>query len=489
VSQGDLRYDEVRQKSVHNCFQRHEGVLDQFAYWRVRSFEVDIHRTRPFAPALHGDWYVFHERWDAFTSVETLGRFLSLVRAMRAAVPGHEAITVFLDLKDSFDGTDAGAHTAGALDALLREHLGDALYTPLELLDGARTLQAAAARGWPSLPELRGRVLVVLTGKTAYLDAYAADDRTAARRAAFVSRRVERGGQIPGPSHVVFYNMRSDHVSVAADVRRHGFVSRAYYVDSAEAWRAARAAMCHHIATDKVSSAEDPWARTSGDDGWPFEALEGAPPALAEPGEACGVWARSGDIWIDRDSFYFHYRECAPEAASHTYDFLVASPNSEVEDWAKAGVMARTSLHQDAPYFGVFRLGEKSGLRVQLRDRAGAPTVKRELRTPEGFEPDTLAMVRLKISKAGRQADGFASVDGEAWIHVARWGFAEPLIFQGLGVSGHGSHEGSKFLLLVAGGAPRPRFDRGRIIGPTSGRRGWSDWEGVRRWKVGGWAE
>jgi hypothetical protein len=34
VSDGDLRYNEVRQKSVHNCFQRHEGVPDQFLYRR-----------------------------------------------------------------------------------------------------------------------------------------------------------------------------------------------------------------------------------------------------------------------------------------------------------------------------------------------------------------------------------------------------------------------------------------------------------------------
>jgi hypothetical protein len=62
-------------------------VLDQFAYWRVRSFEVDIHSVKPYAPSLHGDWYVFHERWDSFTSVETLGGFLRLLGAMRAAVP------------------------------------------------------------------------------------------------------------------------------------------------------------------------------------------------------------------------------------------------------------------------------------------------------------------------------------------------------------------------------------------------------------------
>ena len=40
----DLRYDDVRQKSIHNTFQRIEGIYDQIVYWRVRSLEADIHR-------------------------------------------------------------------------------------------------------------------------------------------------------------------------------------------------------------------------------------------------------------------------------------------------------------------------------------------------------------------------------------------------------------------------------------------------------------
>jgi hypothetical protein len=97
--------------------------------------------------------------------------------------------------------------------------------------------------------------------------------------------------------------------------------------------------------------------------------------------------------------------------------------------------------------------------------------------------------VRLTVSQNGRRADGFASVDGERWTHIARWGFAEALVYQGLGVSGHDSREGVKFLFVVPRGAARPPFDRGRIIGATSGRRGWSDWDGERRWRVEAWDE
>jgi len=491
----DLRYDQVRQKSVHNCFQRHEGVLDQFSYWRARSFEVDIRRSKPYTPGLHGDWYVFHERWDAFTSVEQLSHFLGLLRGMHTAVPEHEVVTVFLDLKDALRPDPADGHSAEALDRLLAEHLGGAVFTPRELLDDAPSLQEAVATGWPRLAHLRGRFLFVLTGKASHLDGYAADDAQAAGRLAFVSRRIDAVADVPGPSHVLFYNMDRQHVRLAHVVRHFGLVSRAYYIETRDAWRAARGASCHHIATDKVNRAEDGWSRTDREGGRPFEAIDATaattPAAVTtpEPVEVCGVWADTGDIWGERDSLYFHYRECPADAADHTYDFLVSSPNSEVDDWAKACVMARASLHQDAAYFGVFRIAEKSALRVQYRDRAGALTVKRELATPAGFEPDTLAFVRLRISRGGRRADGFGSVDGQEWMHIARWGFAEPLPYQGIGVSGHDSRGGVKFLFTVPAGGERPPFDQGRIIGHPKGRRGWSDWDGERRWRVEGWAD
>ena len=44
----DLRYNEVRQISSHNAFQRFEGIYDQVVYWRIRSLEIDPHRGKPF---------------------------------------------------------------------------------------------------------------------------------------------------------------------------------------------------------------------------------------------------------------------------------------------------------------------------------------------------------------------------------------------------------------------------------------------------------
>ena len=59
----DLRYNEVRQTSSHNAFQRLEGIYDQVVYWRIRSLEIDLHRGKPFRSALKKDWYIYLVPW------------------------------------------------------------------------------------------------------------------------------------------------------------------------------------------------------------------------------------------------------------------------------------------------------------------------------------------------------------------------------------------------------------------------------------------
>ena len=60
MSYENLRYNEVRQTSSHNAFQRFEGIYDQVVYWRIRSLEIDLHRGKPFRDRLKKDWYIYH---------------------------------------------------------------------------------------------------------------------------------------------------------------------------------------------------------------------------------------------------------------------------------------------------------------------------------------------------------------------------------------------------------------------------------------------
>jgi hypothetical protein len=508
-----LRYHQVRQKSIHNCFQRREGVLDQAVYWRARSLEVDIHRTKRVSgkriavgrkkipsgyPKLDGDWYVFHEEWDTDTTVEHLSGFLMLCASMHRAIPGHEVFTLFLDAKDRFHVTPSASQSAEKLDALLGRVLGaDSLFRPQDLVawaaaiarergerDVASLRDAVGRFGWPTLRELRGKFVVVLTGPSDALDSYA-DESRATKRGAFLSAGI--GGEDPMPPlpHVVFLNMNGAHVQRAADVPQ-GCISRAYYIDDADRWARAVRHGCHHIATNKVNSRWDPWAVTAGPSGFPFESIEGPTPDQPEDAEVGAVWAWSDDLWEESDSFYFHFRECPTGELDNRYDFYVTGANSHCEDHQKGGVLARESLAPDSPYFGVFRFGQKTGLRVQYRVREGKTTMTEPLAGPPGFEPDTLAFVRLSLSRGGTRVGAWGSVDGSKWTFICSVDFAAPLPYQGLGVSAHEDPHGAKFLFGVPDGDARPPFDRKRLIGPNRNHefRGDYDWDGTRRWKV-----
>ena len=150
----------------------------------------------------------------------------------------------------------------------------------------------------------------------------------------------------------------------------------------------------------------------------------------------CGVWARSGDIWGKRDSFLYHYRDCS-DHINNQYTFYISGPNSKVDDWVKGGLLARSSLARSSPYFGVFRVGEHHGIRIQYRVAAQGTTISEEKQLgPERlFDADTLVFVRLSVSQAGHRARVWGSVDGHDWTELGRYEFPEPLKYQGIGVS------------------------------------------------------
>ena len=492
----DLRYNEVRQTSSHNAFQRSEGIYDQVLYWRIRSLEIDLHRGKPGRKALKRDWYVYHLAFiDPDTTVDRFSGFLQICRGIQRAIPQHEVITVFLDIKDRFHTTASASKSAVVFDRLLVEALGeDHIYRPQDLLGrepGAASLQAAvAAQGWPTLEELRGKFLFVLTGGADELATYASSG-TANRRVAFLSTAMSRASDVPGEPHIVFYNMNGERVRFAKNVHEAGLVSRAYYVDDRARWRSAIDHDCHHIATDHVNTRVDPWSRTRRSTGFPFQALRGYTPSVTEPGDVCGLWVRSEDLWGKRDSFLYHYKDCS-DHIDNRYSFYISGPNSKVDDWVKGGVMARSSLARNSPYFGVFRVGEHHGLRIQYRVAPKGPTMAEERRLgPEGlFDPDTTVFVKLSVSREGHRARAWGSVDGHDWTELGRYDFPEPLRYQGIGVSSHGVARGAKFLFGVPGSRPRPEFDRKRFIGKGSGDdRGWVDWDGKRRWRVNRFAD
>lgn len=447
----EIRYNQVRQKSSHNSYNKEEGLYDQFLYWRIRSMEIDIHNGKTGRQSLTGNWYVYHtDIIDSGTTVDKLSNVITVLQGIQLAVPEHEVATIFIDLKDNFDST----HTVEDLDRMLLSLGRDRVFTPGDLSPSSNNLQSAVAGGWPRLEDLRGKFMFVLTGggvgsSTDKLNVYVDNGNKANQRAAFIAPRISTTADITAKNYVVFFNLEtSQAASLGPQVFSKGFVSRVYTANSQGDWNTAVNGQIHLIATDKVNSFVDPWAQTDNDKGWPFQGIQiSISPDLTEPGPVYGVQCKSEDLWGDEDSFFFYYTDAG--TADRTYVTFISSPASHVEDWAKGSLMARGSLDADAPYLAVVRPAREP-LRIQYREAKGDDTKKVEvsIAPSDTVDNDTLGYVKLQISNSGKQVQGWGSVDGVTWVFIGSFTFSTAMRYHGYGTSSHDKDVLVKFLFF-----------------------------------------
>lgn len=270
-----IRYNEVQQRSAHNAFDSDQMPpidVQLSSTHQIRSIEFDIEFN--FRDEV-GAWRVAH--WGAFNTNEdaTWCRFLSAcldhLRTFHNGKPRHEVITIFLDVHNGFG---SGSKSPEEFDRLIESRLGAGnLYTPSQLAGrcrGETTLQGAVRTcGWPTLAELRGKFLVVLTSDGGvpggYFDARGASWRAWRARKAFVAPGVD---QVP---YAAFFNLKDDHRAIARSIFLGGFVTRMWVMNDQRDFRAAVAARVHHIATDKI---REQWTMTGNARGWPFTCLK-----------------------------------------------------------------------------------------------------------------------------------------------------------------------------------------------------------------------
>ncbi len=442
------RYDQVQQKSAHNSYQRQEAILDQLVYHRVRSLELDIHVGKTFEPTVDGNWYVYHtDITDDETWCVQLDDCLDQIAAFDATLAEHELVTLWIDLKDPW----SDGHGPAELDARLTAAFGASIVAPAELLAAcpdAADLQSAlldARCGWPELAALRGRVLVVLTGGSGNLRTYhdAPGDRLALVAPAIAS--TEEAATWPGTS---VFNFAAADVELAGTVAELGHVVRVWGNDDEASWDAAIAVGAHHVATDKVSYHEDPWAITHDADGWPFRCLDACTPIGPEPGAVIGVDVDSGDIWAQADAAWFLHDERADDPDGE-WTALVSTANSHVEPFAKGCLVARASLAVDAAYFAVCRPADEEPLRVQWRAATGeiSTAIEADIAAPSTVDPPAAAHVRLRVTGGGTCVAGDGRVGRADWVEIGTHCFAEPLALQGLAAS---SHDAGTLRLLFA---------------------------------------
>ena len=262
---GQLRYNEVAMKAAHNSYQRDETLTQQLEWNPAQPFqagcrgvELDISQSND-----GGAWSVGHK--DSYDPhYRQLSQFLSELAVWFRQNRRHDPITVHLDLK----------HVVGdfprKLDDYIRAHLQvgivTAVYRPGELMGNEPNLAAGAQKnGWPTIDQLRGKFLFVVTGGAQAKDRYS---RTAPReRLCFADKDVsDTDRNVPNSDACVFfnYNLYTDHRGTWGPVfrrmagsRKH--IIRGYVLDGDTLWNAALSNGCHVLATNKVRNYS--WAR------------------------------------------------------------------------------------------------------------------------------------------------------------------------------------------------------------------------------------
>jgi hypothetical protein len=270
-------YNKSQQKGSHNTEQRDETLTEALLFDKSKPYEAGV-RNLEFDLVLSNiylgpddDWPSTLQHGGAYDwKLATLRDALLILHNWHLANPGHDVVTVSLDLKGAA-GDDA-TYTR-KIEQTFTETLGAAnLYTPGMLQGGAATLLAGArAQGWPTIDQLKDKFILVFTGAdsdtaVARRRRYLSQDTK--QRLAFVDIDQRTAGNDPSkPPYTdgnrVFISIAygsSGWCDLALKAQAAGgFATRAYTLNSQSSWDASLRAAINILATDKVKGHS--WAK------------------------------------------------------------------------------------------------------------------------------------------------------------------------------------------------------------------------------------
>lgn len=239
-----IRYNEMSHPSVHNAYADSASIHDQLEGAGVRSLELDLHTGKRGRGRIAGDWYVYHVDFPLLdgTRCARFTECMDVLADFHRKNPRHQPITVFLDMKDPFDGE----HRPEQLDAVIASRLPTSIIMdPSDLVrrcpaaeDVNETLGPPC--GWPEVGELDGMFVFALTGGSACstggrLREYAPDPRVAATRLGFIAPSItdecKLADYAAAAPFVVFFNLDWAHREAARLIKTAGAVARIYAGD------------------------------------------------------------------------------------------------------------------------------------------------------------------------------------------------------------------------------------------------------------------
>ncbi len=252
-------YHQVRYKASHNSYDRTMSLEDQLRFdpnapWECgcRGLELDLSQV----PRDAKSWDVKHDP-GAREPAHPFKKYLADLLKWSAGAKNHVPVTVVLDLKRVNSSEQA---FPGRLDTYIRDHFdASSLFRPKDFWDDA-------GGQWPTIKELRGKFLFVLSG-AGIKNVYPREASAPEPRLCFVDRGMPRdpGGMKLRKFSRVFINMdrksmgRTSMKKWLKQAARHPqFCIRLYGLNGRSMWNSATEHGVNMMATDAMTG-ED-WA-------------------------------------------------------------------------------------------------------------------------------------------------------------------------------------------------------------------------------------
>ncbi len=279
MGQDNLKYNDVCFKASHNSYDRDESISEQLTFHSndpskcgCSGLELDIVQKNDA-----WKWSVSHGGSYSSSADKQLSAYLQKIKSWMDANPGHRVIEVHMDIKNTPMSNDQFPQE---IDSYIEQVFTDrsVIFQPNRLIRNYDDLvQGAQATGWPTLGELKGKIIFCFTGNESRKATYARTDPK--ERLCFADLYLEtdppqypdfsRGTRVFMNYHLYQKYYDQWYHQLQRMAQQPGFLTRGYVLNSQDIWTKAQNAALNIMATDKVSGHS--WAQ-NGD--YPFRQLD-----------------------------------------------------------------------------------------------------------------------------------------------------------------------------------------------------------------------
>ena len=289
-TQGYLKYNNVMFKGSHNSYERRESIEEQLNYSNpihqnnVLALEFDVWRNTPKnynrTNIPSNTWVVNHWPHPGKRG-RTLASYFSQLKNWHTKVKNHVPVMIKLDIKSS-NGGYQNFHEQ--IDWYLSRFLGDdIIFSSREMFkDPNRSLRHNMLynEAWPTIDQLRGKFIIVLTGNDSFIDQYSKFLHN--RRTAFAMKKQNIGktddvssgiwhanNTINNNPNYIFYNFSMSNIKdiknragskeFLKQMAKRGMITRVYSANNRDDWNLCKSLKISCISTDKIRNHD--WAR------------------------------------------------------------------------------------------------------------------------------------------------------------------------------------------------------------------------------------